>query len=67
MIYLAGAIVIVTLVAMASGKVPPVLALACGLAVAAVTGVAEPSALFAGLSNGGVITVVTSTTTSRAP
>ncbi len=57
MIYLAGAIVIVTLVAMASGKVPPVLALACGLAVAAVTGVAEPSALFAGLSNGGVITV----------
>jgi di/tricarboxylate transporter len=56
-IYLAAAIVIATLVAMASGKVPPVLALACGLAVAAVTGIVAPSALFAGLSNGGVITV----------
>lgn len=57
MIYWAAAIVIATLVAMASGKVPPVLALACGLAVAGITGVTEPSALFAGLSNGGVITV----------
>ncbi|MCU0277250.1 MAG: SLC13 family permease [Candidatus Nanopelagicales bacterium] len=57
MIYLAAAIVVLTLVAMASGKVPPVLALACGLAAAAVTGIAEPSALFGGLSNGGVITV----------
>ncbi|MBK6763809.1 MAG: anion permease [Micrococcales bacterium] len=57
MIYLAGAIVILTLVAMASGRVPPVLALASGLAVAGVTGVAPPATLFAGLSNGGVITV----------
>ena len=57
MIYLAAAIVILTLVGMASGKVPPVLALACGLAAAAVTGIAEPSQLFSGLSNGGVITV----------
>ncbi|MEZ5186230.1 MAG: SLC13 family permease [Candidatus Nanopelagicales bacterium] len=57
MIYFAAAIVVLTLVAMASGKVPPVLAIACGLAVAALTGIAEPSALFAGLSNGGVITV----------
>lgn len=57
MIYWAAAIVVLTLVAMASGKVPPVLALATGLAAAGVTGVVEPSALFGGLSNGGVITV----------
>ena len=57
MIYLAAFIVIATLVAMASGKVPPVLALATGLAAAGLTGVATASELFAGLSNGGVITV----------
>ena len=57
MIYLAAAIVVLTLIAMASGKVPAVLALGCGLAAAAITGVAEPASLFAGLSNGGVITV----------
>lgn len=57
MIYWAATIVVLTLVAMASGKVPPVLALATGLAAAGVTGVVEPSALFGGLSNGGVITV----------
>ena len=57
MIYLAAAIVIGTLIAMASGKVPPVLALATGLAVAGLTGVTTTSALFGGLSNGGVITV----------
>jgi di/tricarboxylate transporter len=57
MIYLAAVIVIGTLVAMASGKVPPVLALGSGLAVAGVTRVASPGDLFAGLSNGGVITV----------
>lgn len=57
MIYWAAAIVVLTLVAMASGKVPPLLALATGLAAAGVTGVVEPSALFGGLSNGGVITV----------
>ncbi len=56
-IYWAAAIVVLTLVAMASGKVPPVLALATGLAAAGITGVVEPSALFGGLSNGGVITV----------
>jgi hypothetical protein len=42
MIYLAAAIVIGTLVAMASGKVPPVLALGSGLAVAGFTRVASP-------------------------
>ena len=57
MIYWAAAIVVLTLVAMASGKVPPVLALATGLAAAGVTGVVAPSALFGGLGNGGVITV----------
>lgn len=57
MIYLAAVIVVLTLVAMASGKVPPVLALATGISVAALAGIAEPSQLFAGLSNGGVVTV----------
>ena len=57
MIYLAAVIVIGTLVAMASGKIPPVLALGSGLAVAGITRVASPADLFAGLSNGGVITV----------
>jgi di/tricarboxylate transporter len=57
MMLLAAVIVVGTLVAMASGRVPPLLALATGLAVAAVTGISEPAALFAGLSNGGVITV----------
>ncbi|TXH42007.1 MAG: hypothetical protein E6Q90_10505 [Actinobacteria bacterium] len=57
MIYLAAAIVVGTLVAMASGRVPPAFALACGLAVAGIAGIATPSQLFSGFSNGGVITV----------
>lgn len=57
MIYFAAAIVLVTLVAMASGRVPAVLALAGAISVAGLAGIAPPSALFAGLSNGGVITV----------
>ncbi len=57
MIYLAAVIVLVTLVAMASGRVPAVLALAGAISVAGLTGIAPPAALFAGLSNGGVITV----------
>jgi di/tricarboxylate transporter len=56
-IYLAAVIVVGTLVVMASGKVPPVLALGTGLAIAGITRVAPPAALFGGLSNGGVITV----------
>jgi di/tricarboxylate transporter len=56
-IYFAAAIVLGTLVAMASGKVPTVLALGTGLAIAGITRVAPPAALFGGLSNGGVITV----------
>ncbi len=55
--YLAAVIVIATLLAMTSGKVPPVLALATGLAVAGLTRVTPTRDLFAGLSNGGVITV----------
>ena len=54
---LAAIVVAATLAAMASGKVPAVLALATGLAVAGILGLAPVSALFAGLSNGGVITV----------
>lgn len=54
---LAAAVVAATLVAMASGKVPPVLALATGLAVGGILRLAPVPALFAGLSNGGVITV----------
>lgn len=57
MIVLGAVIVVLTLVAMASGKVPPVLALGTGLAVAGLSGVTPTSDLFAGLSNGGVITV----------
>jgi len=56
-VYLAAVIVVGTLVAMASGKVPTVLALGTGLAIAGITRVAPPTALFSGLSNGGVITV----------
>jgi di/tricarboxylate transporter len=56
-VYLAAVIVLATLVAMTSGKVPSVLALGTGLAVAGLTGVATSAELFAGLSNAGVITV----------
>ncbi len=51
------AVVVATLAAMASGKVPAVLALATGLAVGGILKLAPVPALFAGLSNGGVITV----------
>ena len=54
---LAAVVVVATLAAMASGKVPAVLALATGLAVGGMLRLAPVSALFAGLSNGGVITV----------
>ncbi|HEY7597008.1 MAG TPA: SLC13 family permease [Actinophytocola sp.] len=54
---LAAVVVVATLAAMASGKVPAVLALATGLAAGGILGLAPVPALFAGLSNGGVITV----------
>ncbi len=56
-IYLATLIVIATLIAMASGRVPATLALATGLVMAGLTGVAPVSVLTAGLANGGVITI----------
>jgi hypothetical protein len=54
---LAAVVVAATLAAMASGKVPAVLALATGLALGGILKLAPVPALFAGLSNGGVITV----------
>ena len=57
MMYFAAVIVVLTLIAMASGRVPPVLALATGLCVAGLTGVASSRELLSGLSNGGVVTV----------
>lgn len=57
MVYAAAALVVVTLAAMASGKVDPLLALLVSLIVAGIVGVAPPADLAAGLSNAGVITV----------
>ena len=54
----AGAIIVVaTLVVMTAGIIRPVIALGCALVVAGILGIAPASALFGGLSNGGVITV----------
>ena len=57
MALLAAVIVLGALLAMASGRVPAVLALATALAVAGVCGVAPVSELASGLSNSGVVTV----------
>ncbi len=57
MMVFAALLVVATLIAMASGRVPPVMALGSAIAVAAITGLAPVNELFAGLSNGGVITV----------
>ncbi|MGV1037208.1 MAG: SLC13 family permease [Candidatus Nanopelagicales bacterium] len=57
MMIFAAILVIATLIAMASGRVPPVLALGCAIAIAAITGLAPVDELFSGPSNGGVITV----------
>jgi hypothetical protein len=56
-IYVAAGIVIATLVAMASGKVDPVLALLVALIVAGLLGIVPAEELFAGLGNPAVITV----------
>jgi len=53
----AAIIVVVTLAVIVSGRAPAILALVCGLLVAGFLGIAEPKELFAGLSNGGVITI----------
>ncbi|MCW1958548.1 MAG: SLC13 family permease [Mycobacterium sp.] len=54
---LAAVIVVVTLAVIVSGRAPAVLCLICALVVAGFAGIAKPSELFAGLSNGGVITI----------
>ena len=54
---IAAVIVVVTLVVMTTGRAPAVLALICALVVAGLIGIATPGELFAGLSNGGVITI----------
>ncbi len=54
---LAAIIVVVTLAVIVSGRAPAVLCLICALVVAGFAGIAKPSELFAGLSNGGVITI----------
>src|SRR6188472_4242811 len=50
-------IVVATLTVMTLGIVRPVIALGCALVVAGMLGIAPASALYSGLSNGGVITV----------
>ena len=57
MIYVAAGLVIAALVAMASGKVDPLLALLVALILAGILGIAPTSQLASGLSNAGVITV----------
>lgn len=54
---LAAIIVVVTLAVIVSGRVPAVLCLICALVVAGFARIATPAELFAGLSNGGVITI----------
>src|SRR5215831_19873748 len=56
-LYVAAALVVATLVAMASGRFDPVLSLMVGLIVAGILGIAPPNRLLAGLSNAGVVTV----------
>jgi di/tricarboxylate transporter len=57
MAIVAAVIVTATLVLITTGKVPAVLALICALVVAGLIGIATPAQLFAGLSNGGVVTI----------
>jgi di/tricarboxylate transporter len=54
---LAAIIVVVTLAVIVSGRVPAVLCLICALVVAGFAGIATPAELFAGMANGGVITI----------
>jgi di/tricarboxylate transporter len=57
MIYVAAGLVVAALVAMASGRVDPLLALLVVLIIAAILGIAPVDQLAAGLSNAGVITI----------
>ncbi|MEE6163693.1 MULTISPECIES: SLC13 family permease [unclassified Mycolicibacterium] len=53
----AAVIIVITLIVMTTGRTPAVLALMCALVAAGLLGIATPSELFAGLSNGGVVTI----------
>jgi hypothetical protein len=57
MIYVAAGLVVGALVAMASGKVDPLLSVLVALILAGILGIAPADQLAAGLSNAGVITV----------
>ena len=57
MIYVAAALVLAALVAMASGRVDPLLALLVVLILAAILGIAPVDQLAGGLSNAGVIAI----------
>ena len=57
MTWVAAALVVTTLAAMASGRVDPIVALLAALVLGAVLDLAPPAELAAGLSNAGVITV----------
>ena len=57
MIYVAAGLVVAPLVAMASGRVDPLLALLVALILAEIPGIAPADQLASGLSNAGVITV----------
>jgi di/tricarboxylate transporter len=57
MIYVAAGLVVAALVAMASGRVDPLLALLVTLILAGILGIAPADQLASGLSNAGVITV----------
>jgi hypothetical protein len=61
----AAVIVVLALAAMTSGRVPAVLALICALVVAGLLGIATPAELFAGLSNGGVVTIAAMLVTAK--
>lgn len=56
-IYVAAALVVAALVAMASGKVDPLISLLVALILAGILGIAPAAQLAGGLSNAGVITV----------
>ena len=57
MAFVAAVIVVLTLIAMTTGRAPAVLALICALVTAGLLRIATPGELFGGLSNAGVITI----------
>lgn len=57
MAFVAAVIVVLTLIAMTTGRAPAVPALICALVAAVLLGIASPGELFGGISNAGVITI----------